>query len=188
MKRALAGILTVVIVSVMIATALRPKTPSYPVGRMRAEQAGHIAAPASDAQFQDASRRVEGLLDCARRGDVSAYLEAFAGPLRGRLEQEAKERGLAAFAGQLQRAGGARKSHAIFAPRSEGTGSSAVTVTVESVYADRIERQTFRLTRDSGAWLVTEVERARDVRTGKPLGTIATFEEPEGVPVGEPWK
>jgi hypothetical protein len=183
MKRALAGALTVIIMSLMIGAALWRDPAAYLAHAPGAVQARDGAAPVSNQSLDGPSRRVEGLLDCARRGDVAAYLGAFAGPLGARLAHEAQERGWAAFADQLRRAGAARKSHAIFAARLEDAGRDGATVIVESVYADRIERQTFRLTRDSGEWFVTDVDAIRDVRSGKPLGAVATYEEPEGVPV-----
>jgi hypothetical protein len=56
-------------------------------------------------------------------------------------------------------------------------------ITVESIFADRIERQTYQLARREGAWLVTDVETARDRMPKNPLGSLATFREPEGIPV-----
>jgi hypothetical protein len=186
MKRMLAGLLTVIIMSLMIGTGLRPKAP-HPVANGKTELlAGAIATPTADSRLEDASSRIESLLDCARRGDVAAYLGAFGGPLRARLDHEARQRGWSAFGEQLRRAGAARRSHALFAEIAGERGADAVRVTVESVYADRVERQAYRLTRDSGAWLVSDVDIAHDATSGKRVGTLATFEEPEGVPVAAP--
>jgi len=59
-------------------------------------------------------------------------------------------------------------------------------VTVEAAFADRIERQAYILELGDAGWLVTEVESPRDQVPKNPLGSLATFHEPEGVPV--PWK
>ena len=114
---------------------------------------------------------------------MEAYLEAFGGSLRARLEHEAKELGWAAFSARLRRAGQVKTSHAIFAAEPDGPGVDAARITVETAYRDRLERQTYRLERADGTWLVTEVETARDVVPKNPLGSLATYEEPEGVPV-----
>jgi len=85
-----------------------------------------------------------------------------AGRLRERFVREADEIGRDAFAVRLRRAGLARKSHALFAPEPDGDREGAARITVESTFADRIERQTFRLEQANGGWLVTEVEAARE--------------------------
>ena len=56
----------------------------------------------------------------------------------------------------------ARKSHAIFAPEPDGDRPRRCRITVESTFADRIERQTFRLEHAASGWLVTEIETARE--------------------------
>jgi hypothetical protein len=114
---------------------------------------------------------------------VAAYLASFDGPLRNRLEQQADERGRGAFATELRRAARARKSHAVFAPVPDGEDPATAWITVESIFPDRIERQTYRLARRDAAWLVTDVETARDRVPKNPLGSLASFHEPEGVPV-----
>ncbi len=112
---------------------------------------------------------------------MPAYLAAFAPALRARLEREADEKGRAAFAESLRAAARARKSHAVFAP--EADGPDAARVVVEAVYPDRNERQTYRLERSDGGWLVADVETVRAHRPQARFGTPASYREPEGVPV-----
>ena len=71
----------------------------------------------------------------------------------------------------------------IFAPEPDGDRLDAARITVESTFADRIERQTFRLEQAASGWLVTEIETAREHVPKTPLGSLATYEEPEGPPV-----
>ena len=54
---------------------------------------------------------------------------------------------------------------------------------VEAVYPDRNERQTYRLERADGNWLVADVETVRAHQPRARFGAPATFREPEGVPV-----
>jgi hypothetical protein len=186
MRRMLAGSLTVIIMVLMIGVGLRRPVPPYVADAESAVRPEGALSRFPDSRLQDASERIEGLLGSARKGDVTAYIGAFAGPLRARLEHEAQERGQAAFAAQLRRAGQARKSHAVFAAEPDLASPDAARITVETAYADRLERQTFRLERASGGWLVTEVETARDVVPKNVVGSLATYEEPEGVPVPIP--
>ncbi len=134
-----------------------------------------------DDPLAPAQDRVRGLLEAARAGDVEKYLSAFSGSLRERLAREAEEKGRSAFSKQLREAAMARKSHAQFAPETDGEES--VQITVESVYPDRNERQKFRVEKVDGDWFITSVETVRSHQPASKFGTLATFEGPEGVPV-----
>jgi hypothetical protein len=136
-----------------------------------------------DPRFQGASDRIESLLDAARRGEVADYLAAFGGSLRARVERQAEERGRAAFAGDLRRTARARKSHAVFAPEPDSEAAGTTRILVESIFTDHVERQTYHLVHGDAGWLVTEVELTRNRIPKNPLGSLATFAEPEGVPV-----
>ena len=173
MKRLAAGLLTAALMALLIRSGLR--SPESGTG-IAAE-----ASPAGDAPLAGAEARVRALLLDASAGDVAAYLDAFAPPLRDRLAREADEQGRAAFAGSLRSAASARKGHAVFAP--EGDGPDGARVVVESVFPDRNERQTYRLDRSGGAWRVADVEDVRARRPVAKFGAPASFREPEGVPV-----
>ena len=189
MKRILAGLFTTIIMGLMIWTGLN-RSPSSTRSATDSETGSgfsgsdsRIPALRMRAGLQGAADRIEGLLASARDGDAAAYLGAFGGPLRARLEREADERGRDAFALLLRRAGLARKSHAIFAPEPDGDRAGAARITVESTFADRLERQTFRLEHTKGGWLVTAIETAREQVPQNAPGTLATYQEPEGNPV-----
>ncbi len=137
----------------------------------------------SDSDLTGASERVETLLADAARGDVDAYLAAFSGPARARLQQQTDERGRSELADELRRAARARRSHATFEPEPENRGTAAARVTVESTYLDHVERQTFRLVREGSGWSIADVETARDHVPPNLPGAAATYQEPEGPPV-----
>lgn len=139
------------------------------------------ASPSGQPPEHPSETCVRTLLDSARRGDVAAYLGAFTGELRKRLDREVAERGREAFAADLTAASRLRKSHAVFS--AVGVGPEAAQVMVESVYADRNERQNYRVENVDGEWRVTLVETVRSVQPGAKFGSLATFEAPEGVPV-----
>jgi hypothetical protein len=147
-----------------------------PAGRSEPE----TNRPAGNAP-DPAEVRLSTLLESAWRGDVAGYLNCFSGPLRERLEREVNERGRDVFAADLKQAARSRKSHAVFAVESEG--EAAARITVETVYPDRNERQTYHLAQDAGNWLVNDVETVRSQVPKAKYGTPASYQEPEGVPV-----
>lgn len=172
MKRLLAGGVTIAIMGLLLWTGARQTSVTPQADTSVAE----APTPARGAEG-----RIQKLLEDASRGDVRAYLADFGGPLRQRLERERTERGEAAFAADLKRAAAARKSHATFAP--EPDGDTTARVTVETVYADRNERQTYRLEAGPDGWLVTEVETVRGHEPKFKYGSPASYQEPEGPPV-----
>jgi hypothetical protein len=192
MRRILAGSLTAIIMGFLIWNSVGRSTAL----RHAANSGGEDSRFQKSAKYQEATACIERLLESARKGDVFSYLNAFGGPLRERLERQADERGRDVFALRLRRAGLARKSHAIFAPRPAGDRGLAASITVESTFSDRLERQTFQLERAAGGWLVAEIESAGERASAKPIGALATYDEPEGAPVelrpdetvGEPTK
>jgi hypothetical protein len=169
MKRFMAGVLTVAIMGLLAWSGIRRP----PAAQGPAEIAAEAANPAE--------ARVHALLESAWKGDVAAYLDAFDGPMKSRLEREVDERGRDAFAADLRTAARSRKSHAVFA--AEPDGDETARVVVETVYPDRNERQTYRIDRKPGGWLVTEVETIRSHQPKARFGDQADYQAPEGVPV-----
>jgi hypothetical protein len=176
MKRVLAAALTVVVMGLLAWSGIRRGADPSGAGGASSSTASQAANPAE--------ARVQALLDSAWTGDVDAYLAAFDGPIRDRLEREVAERGRDAFAADLRSAARARKSHAVFAAEPEG--DDVARVTVETVYPDRNERQTYRIDRRPKGWLVTEVETVKSHQPKAKYGTQASYEAPEGVPVQTP--
>jgi hypothetical protein len=174
-----------IVMAGMLWLGLRRPGPAGSGAPSPSDEAGSRAGRSSP-DTTGASERIEALLAAAGRGDVDAYLASFTGPIRDRLARQANERGRAAFAEELRRAARARKSHATFEPDPDGDGPVAARVTVESTFADRIERQTFRLVRGTSGWVIDGVESARDHSPRNALGTLATYREPEGPPVQAP--
>jgi len=184
MKRILAGLFTTMIMALMIWPGLnRSRSSTNPATDSETGSRFQDRDFENGAGLQGATDRIEGLLASARDGDAASYLGAFDGPLRARLEREADERGRDAFALLLRRAGLARKSYAIFAPEPDRDRTGGARITVESTFADRIERQTFRLEHTTDGWLVTAVETARQQVPQNAPGTLATYQEPEGNPM-----
>jgi hypothetical protein len=168
--RIIAGLLTVAVLALVL--GIGPRRPTAGPGRFLGRAIDSSETPED---------RLRKLLDDARAGDVDAYLDAYAGPLRSRIEREADERGRTAFAAELRRAAASRKGHALFAP--EPDGPEAVRIAIESIYPDRNERQVYRLERGPDGWRIAGVESARASTPAARFGAPATYNEPEGVPV-----
>jgi hypothetical protein len=176
MKRFTAAVLTVALMGLLLWSGLRrgPSTTS-------SSTSTSVASSSRTDEGGPVEAAIRALLESGRRGDVAAYLGAFTGALHNRLAREVDERGREAFADDLCRAARARKSHAVFAVEPEG--SSWARVTVESVYADRNERQTYRMEQTEGVWRVSEVESVRSHQPRARFGAPAVYIAPEGVPV-----
>jgi hypothetical protein len=169
MKRILPAVLTFALMGVVAWNGLR-----------RHSQRGDLQW--QEVELSDtAEARVHSLLRVARDGDVVAYLAAFDGSIRGRIEREIDEKGRDTFAAALRRSARSRKSRAVFAAVQER--DHVASVVVESVYLDHNERQTYRLGRRAAGWFVTDVTTLRGQQPPTQFGAPATFQEPEGVPV-----
>jgi hypothetical protein len=168
--RIIAGLLTVAVLALVL--GIGPRRPTASPGRFL----GRVIDPSETPED-----RLRKLFDDARAGDVYAYLDAYAEPLRSRIEREADERGRTAFAAELRRAAASRKGHALFAP--EPDGRDAVRIAVESVYPDRNERQVYRLERGPDGWRIAAVESARASTPVARFGAAVSYNEPEGIPV-----
>jgi hypothetical protein len=169
-RRTIAAIVTVALMGLMLAVGLR---------RPAAGPASHPTAASDRSRTPEG--RLRALLEDARAGDVDAYLDAYAEPLRSRIAREADEAGHTAFAAELRRAAAARRGHALFAP--EPDGADAVRIAVEMVYPDRNERQVYRLERGPDGWRIAAVESPHGRSPDARFGTPATYREPEGIPV-----
>jgi hypothetical protein len=174
MKRAVAGVVTIALMALLLWSGTRRQGAPAPVEELPRLETQTAATGAAEA-------RIHGLLASAARGDVSAYLDAFTGPLRDRLAREVEERGRDVFAADLATASRARKSHAVFA--AEPLGPDAASVAVEAVYLDRNERQTYHVEKSGAVWLVSGVESLKSRPPSSRFGAPAVYVAPEGVPV-----
>jgi hypothetical protein len=180
MRRAFAGIVTAIILAGLLWVGLRRASdPS-------ARETDTIDPAVSSVvdPYAGATARLDDLIASAREGDVEGYLAAFTAPARDRIAGEVAAQGQSAFAEQLRRASRARKSHAVFAPEPEGPDSARITV--ESVYPEHNERQTYRLERGPNGWLVTEVETVRGRTPAAKYGEPVSYLPPEAPPVPPP--
>ena len=174
MKRLWAGVITIALMGLLLWTGAGRVPSTTP------DESTPVATSSAAANPAGIDR--SWLAGEHSAGDVSqSYLDAFAGELKDRLSRQVAERGRAAFADDLRKAASARKSHAVFA--AEADGLDAAIVTVEAVYPDRNERQTYRVESTASGWLVTRVETIKSHQPPSKFGTPAAYLAPEGPPV-----
>jgi hypothetical protein len=89
--------------------------------------------------------------------------------LRERLAKVAQEQGDRAFSTSLRQMIAPVKGIAVFEPKKDGQGDWRIVA--EFVFADRTERQTFRVRQVGDAWKIVGVESARPVPVLIPYGT-----------------
>jgi hypothetical protein len=181
MKRSMAGLVTLMFVALLLWGGTRGRRDAAPPAPPASPP------PATTTAVEDApTRRVRALLEAGRDGDLTAYLDAFRGPLRDRISREADEKGRQAFSADLRAAASSRTGVAVFAAETNGPDSARVVV--ETIYPDRNERQTYHLARSPDGettddWRVVDVELARGSVPAVKVGSYATFDGPDGPPV-----
>ncbi len=111
------------------------------------------------------------MFDAAKDGDVPTYLDCFTGSERERLERELADQPREAFARSLVEAVESLKGRAVFEGKTDGDSGSNRVFTVDRVYLNRTERQTYHLVRESSAWRIHTVETAAAFQPDKPYGT-----------------
>ena len=136
---------------------------------------GVVIARKTDFRFARMTERQEvkpqdtiyGMLDAARDGDVSKYLQSYTGEMAKSLERAAAES--PDFAKYLRDSSFALKGIAVMEPLPQPSGE--IQVRVEYVYQDRNETQYFYLTKTWGGWKISRMESAERVKTLIPYGT-----------------
>jgi len=120
---------------------------------------------------------IKRMFNAAKQGDVETYLDCFTGSERERLERELAGQPKEAFARSLVEAVESLKGRADF--EGDADGDSKSSWIVDRVYANRIERQTYHLVRESNVWRIHSVETATSFQPDKPYGT-PVYELPSG--------
>jgi hypothetical protein len=111
---------------------------------------------------------VYAMLDAARAGNVTVYLDCFSGSLRDQLVATVKESTEAKFKNYLTTQNAAFQSIAVMVTdRSD----DRATVRLEYVYNDRNEVQNVEVNKEGSRWKISKVEGARQIKTLIPYGT-----------------
>lgn len=127
----------------------------------------HPAPPSSQPESPDSV--VWRMIEACREGDIESYLSCFSDNWRKRLEQVAKELGEEKLRTNLRQMVAPIKNIAVWAPEQSPLGDWGVTV--EFVFADRKERQTFSVKKIGGEWKIVDIETTQPVPVLIPYGT-----------------
>ena len=123
----------------------------------------------STATPQDA---VYGMLDAARAGNTSVYVDTFSGPLQQQVQQVVREGGKAQFASYLTRQSASFQSVALSV--TDQPSDVEARVRVEYVYVNRNEVQIFHLRKVGSRWRIVGVSSTDLTKTLIPWGTAVT--------------
>jgi hypothetical protein len=115
---------------------------------------------------------VYGMLDAARAGNTSDYVDTFSGPLQQQVQQVLKEGGKAQFASYLTRQSASFQSVALSV--TEQPSDAEARVRVEYVYVNRNEVQVFHLRKIGSRWKVVGISSTDITKTLIPWGTAVT--------------
>jgi hypothetical protein len=115
---------------------------------------------------------VQQMFAAAMEGDVERYLACFGEPELGRLAREFSYSDPAAPSTReaLRRSVQDLKGWALLDPPTADESSSC-RLTVEWVYATRVDRQRLELRRDGGRWRIVRVESVQPTQPPIPYGT-----------------
>ena len=150
MKRIVAALLTIVIV----------------VGIVRWK-----AAEAPPTRLSPSPRDcVQSMFEAASQGNLERYLSCFAAGERERLSREFAGQSAAAASESLRRSVADLKGWALLDPPTESP-TDFCSLTVEWVYATRVDRQRLELQRDVDGWRIVRADRVQPAQPSIPYGT-----------------
>lgn len=112
------------------------------------------------------------MLDAARAGNTTAYLDSFSGAIHDQLVQVEKENSEAAFAAYLKSQNLAFQGVAVSV--TDRPSESEAQLRVEYVYKGHNDMQAVYLRRESSAWKIVRVTNAEQVDSPFPFGTAVT--------------
>jgi hypothetical protein len=115
---------------------------------------------------------VYGMLDAARAGNATVYVDTFSGPLQQQIEQVMRESGKAQFATYLTAQSSSFQSVALSV--TDQPSDVEARLRVEYVYANRNEVQTFHLKKSGERWKIIGISGADQIKTLIPYGTAVT--------------
>ena len=113
---------------------------------------------------------VQTMFEAASQGNLERYLACFAAGERERLSREFAGQSAAAASEGLRRSVADLKGWALLDPPAE-TSTDFCSLTVEWVYATRVDRQRLELERDADGWRIVRAERVQPVQPSTPYGT-----------------
>ncbi len=160
MKRIVAGVITIVLLALVVWFGMRRTSSDTEETKSTPEAC------------------IDRMFAAAERGEVDAYLDCFTGPERDRIERELAEQPRDVFARSLIETVESLKGWAVFEAPSKAANTDEIAwLTVERIYANRMERQTYHLICESGVWRIHSIRTAEAKQPDLPYGT-PVFELP----------
>ncbi len=129
----------------------------------------------NDSKPTDASRAetpestVAKMLDAAKKGNVDAYLDCFAGDLLSTFESRMSGQSSERVSSELKNSEQDLQAHAI--SRGKDIGEIEVMLDVEKIYRDFNKRQEMRLRKVGDRWKIVEIQAAESFSPPIPYGT-----------------
>jgi hypothetical protein len=112
---------------------------------------------------------VYGMLDAARTGDTTVYVDTFAGSLQQQIQQLIRENGRKQFASYLTGQSSSFQSVALSV--ADQPSDVEARLRVEYVYTNRNEVQIFHLKKSGERWKIIGISGTDQIRTLIPYGT-----------------
>jgi hypothetical protein len=115
---------------------------------------------------------IYAMLDAARAGNTTAYLDCFAGPLREQLAATAKEDSESKFRTYLLGQNSGVQGVALMV--TDRPSADQARVRLEYVYTDHNEVQNLDLKKEGTRWRIISMDGAQPLKPPIPYGTKAT--------------
>jgi hypothetical protein len=138
---------------------------------------GQRQSPTPAARTPTPMACVERMFAAAARGDVEAYADCFTGPERDRVQRSLRQVSGDAASASLTGTMAGLKGWAVVDPPGDVAGATCE-LTVERVYASRIDRQRIELRRESAGWRIQQVDMADSIQPEIAYGTPVYAAEP----------
>jgi hypothetical protein len=126
----------------------------------------------SQASARTPEDTVYGMLDAARAGDTTVYIDTFSGPLQQQIRQAIRESGKAQFASYLKNQSSSFQSVALSV--TDQPSDVEARLRIEYVYTNRNEIQTLHLKNNGGRWKIIGISGTDLIKTLIPYGTAVT--------------
>lgn len=147
-------------IAALVATAVLLAT-VLSLGRGRSNRQG----PASPSEC------LTRMFSAAEQGDLAAYLNCFTGPQRERIERELSGQSAEEFAAALRDAVRTLKGRAVSGSDDVKPDAHSATLTVERIYGQHAERQSYHFVRQSDNWQIDSVGAVEKHQPPVPYGT-----------------
>jgi hypothetical protein len=112
------------------------------------------------------------MLDAARSGDATVYVDTFAGPLQQQIQQVIRESGRKQFTTYLTGQSSSFQSVALSV--ADQPSDVEARLRVEYVYVNRNEVQIFHLKKSGGRWKIIGISGTDQIKTLIPYGTAVS--------------